>query len=31
LDIVEKISKAQTGKNDRPLQDIKVIKAEVLR
>jgi len=31
LDIVEKISKTQTGKNDRPLQDIKVIKAEVLK
>lgn len=31
LDIVEKISKAKTGPNDRPLTDIKVIKAEVVK
>ena len=30
LDIVEKISKATTGPNDRPVEDIKVIKAEVV-
>jgi len=31
LDIVEKISKAKTGPKDRPVIDIKVIKAEVLK
>lgn len=30
LDIIEKISKAKTGPNDRPVEDIKVIKAEVV-
>lgn len=30
IDIVEKISKVKTDSNDRPLDDIKVIKAEVL-
>lgn len=29
MDIVDKISKAKTGRNDRPVEDIKVIKAEV--
>lgn len=28
LDIVEKISKTKTGRNDRPMKDIKVIKAK---
>ena len=31
LDIVAKISKTKTGQNDRPLEDIKVIKAEVVK
>jgi len=31
MDIVEMISKAKTGANDRPVEDIKVIKAEVLK
>lgn len=31
LDIVEKISKTQTGLNDRPVEDIRVIKAEVVK
>jgi cyclophilin family peptidyl-prolyl cis-trans isomerase len=31
LDIIEKISKAKTGPNDRPVTDIKVIKAEVVK
>ena len=31
LDIVERISKTKTGMNDRPVEDIKVIKAEVLK
>lgn len=31
LDIVDKISKAKTGRNDRPVVDIKVIKAEVIK
>lgn len=31
LDIVEKISKAKTGLNDRPVTDIRIIKAEVLK
>jgi cyclophilin family peptidyl-prolyl cis-trans isomerase len=31
LDIVEKIAKVKTGSNDRPVEDIKVIKAEVLK
>lgn len=31
LDIVTKISKAKTGPNDRPLEDIKVIKAEIIK
>ena len=30
LDIVEKISKTKTGRNDRPIEDIKVLKAEVV-
>ena len=30
LDIVEKISKTKTGQNDRPIEDIKVIKAEIV-
>jgi cyclophilin family peptidyl-prolyl cis-trans isomerase len=31
LDIIEKMSKVKTGSNDRPVVDIKVIKAEVLK
>lgn len=31
MDIVDKISKTKTGSNDRPVEDIKVIKAEVLK
>jgi cyclophilin family peptidyl-prolyl cis-trans isomerase len=31
LDIVERISKAKTGMHDRPVENIKVIKAEVLK
>jgi len=31
LDIVTKISKAKTGRNDRPVEDIRVIKAEVIK
>ncbi|MDP4238034.1 MAG: peptidylprolyl isomerase [Bacteroidota bacterium] len=31
LDIVEKISKTTTGRNDRPMEDIKVMKAEVVK
>jgi len=31
LDIVTKISKAATGSNDRPVVDIKIIKAEILK
>jgi cyclophilin family peptidyl-prolyl cis-trans isomerase len=31
LDIVERISKTKTGSHDRPIEDIKVIKAEVLK
>ena len=31
MNIVEKISKATTGPNDRPLVDIKVIKAEIIK
>jgi cyclophilin family peptidyl-prolyl cis-trans isomerase len=31
LDVVEKISEAQTGKNDRPIEDIRIIKAEVIK
>lgn len=31
LDVVERISKAKTGSNDRPVTDIKVIKAEVIK
>ncbi len=30
LDIVEKISKSKTGQNDRPIEDIKFIKAEIV-
>jgi len=30
LEIVERISKAKTNDNNRPLEDIKVIKAEVI-
>jgi cyclophilin family peptidyl-prolyl cis-trans isomerase len=30
LDIVEKISQTKTGRNDRPLENIKIIKAEVV-
>lgn len=29
LDIVENISKTKTGRNDRPVEDIKILKAEV--
>lgn len=29
MDVVDKISKTKTGRNDRPVEDIKVIKAEV--
>jgi cyclophilin family peptidyl-prolyl cis-trans isomerase len=31
MDVVDKISKVQTGSNDRPTEDVKVIKAEVLK
>lgn len=31
MEVVEKISKAQTGPQDRPVEDIRVIKAEVLK
>ena len=31
LDIVEKISKTQTGTGDRPVEDIKVLKAEIVK
>ena len=31
LDIVQKISYATTGQNDRPVEDIKIIKAEVVK
>lgn len=31
LDIVERISKAKTGSNDRPMEDIRVIKAEIIK
>lgn len=31
LDIVEKISKVKTGRNDRPVEDIRVIKAEEIK
>jgi len=31
LDIVERISKAKTGNNNRPVEDIKVIKAEIIK
>ena len=31
MDVVEKISKAKTGSNDRPITDIKVIKAKVIK
>lgn len=31
LDIVDRISNVKTGKNDRPVEDIKVIKAEVVK
>ena len=31
LEIVERISKTKTGMHDRPIEDIKVIKAEVLK
>jgi peptidylprolyl isomerase len=31
LDIVEKISKARTDRTDRPVVDIKVIKAEIIK
>jgi peptidylprolyl isomerase len=30
LDIVTKISKTKTGRNDRPVEDIRVIKAEII-
>jgi cyclophilin family peptidyl-prolyl cis-trans isomerase len=30
LDIVDKISKSKTGQNDRPIEDIKVLKAEIV-
>jgi len=31
MDVVESISKVKTGRNDRPVEDVKVIKAEVLK
>ena len=31
LDIVDRIAKTKTGSNDRPLEDIKVIKAEIIK
>jgi len=31
IEIVEKISKAKTGSNDRPIEDIKVIKAKIIK
>ena len=31
LDIVENISNVKTGANDRPVEDVKIIKAEVLK
>jgi len=31
LDIVERISKARTGQNNRPVEDIKVLKAEIIK
>jgi len=31
LDIVERISKAKTGSNNRPVEDIKIIKAEIIK
>ncbi len=31
LDIVDRISKTKTGMHDRPIEDIKIIKAEVLK
>jgi peptidylprolyl isomerase len=31
MDVVERISKAKTGSNDRPIADIKVIKAKVIK
>ncbi|MEI7502524.1 MAG: peptidylprolyl isomerase [Paludibacter sp.] len=31
LDIVAKISKTKTGQNDRPVEDIKIIKAEIVK
>lgn len=30
MDVVDKIARAATGKNDRPIEDIRIIKAEVL-
>lgn len=30
-DVVDKISKTQTGRNDRPIEDIRILKAEVVR
>jgi len=30
MDVVDKIAKVQTGTNDRPLQEVKIIKASVL-
>lgn len=31
MDVVDKISKTRTGLNDRPVEDVRVIKAEVLK
>ena len=31
MDVVERISKVKTGANDRPVEDVKVIKAEVMK
>ena len=31
LDVVEAIQWVDTDKNDRPLQDVKIVKAEILR
>ena len=31
MDVVDRISKVKTGANDRPVEDVKVIKAEVVK
>ena len=30
MDVVDKIAKVQTDSNDKPVQDIKIIKAEII-